>query len=188
MHKSDKDGRGGNRPGAGRPKGSVKEDKVMRGIRLPRETWDKIDALKPEGVTLAKFMEAVMEQATEDRLVYNPVQEVGIEESELEKFMIEYLEEFPSARPFSALSAVIGWISHVARTKSYHAVKGSFLTADDAQISRITRFVLGYTTYPIALVARAGAIWLVWWGESDSPEVAKFRQAGKVLYKAGQKE
>lgn len=185
MSIKDKHGRGGKRPGSGRPKGTIKpdkEEKPMRGIRMPQEVWDKVDALKPEGVTLAKFMEEIVEQATEDRLRISPTQ-AGVPDDLKDEFMLKYLDDFKIARPFSSLSAILGAIVKVYQGQGYRPVKGSPLTATDKEMENIAKFVLEYTEYPIALVSRYNGLWLVWYGNqnSDSIEMDRLMTSGKVI-------
>lgn len=185
MSLEDKYGRGGKRPGSGRPKGTIKpnkEQKPMRGIRMPQETWDKLDALKPEGVTLAKFMEGLVEDAVADKLHFSPTQ-AGVADDAKDRFILDYLDKFKIQRPFSSLSEILGGIVNLARTKNYRRVAGSPLTADDKTMENIAKYALEYTEYPIALVNRSGGLWLVWCGtqESPSPELDKFMNRGKVI-------
>lgn len=182
------DGRGGSRPGAGRK--PAEEKKVTKSISLPPADWEEIDRLaEMAGVTRSGVIEAAvpyleditMGQAV-DRLTTLPAQ-AGIEEDS-KVFLMSYLETFSIKKPLFPLGTALGWLARLEATRSYQRVAGSPLTTDDETMEKIVRYLLGKITFPVALVERAGGKFLVWWGETDVPEVWKFRLAGKVLAKS----
>lgn len=179
--------KGEDTPRRGRPKGSVKEnksDKILRGVRLPKDLWTKIEALQPVGVTLSKVLEEILNAALEDTLAVSP-DEAGIPDGD--QFLANFMKKFDLARPLTALGSVLEAVGQIGITRGYKKLEGSLLTAPQEEMEEIARFVLDHTRLPVALVERAGK-WLVWWGESASPEVLKMRNGGRVITRSWKNE
>ena len=68
MEEKQNDGRGGKRPGAGRPKGITKPYKAFS-IKLPIEYIDKIkDAADRQGLSVSRFIQKAVDNAMQSEI------------------------------------------------------------------------------------------------------------------------